>query len=141
MKLTSHEILKFVVKKREASLADIEPLIDKTFNDYRDYYPLAMLCTGEYLKCDWSVNGLPIKDEKILASMFYSAISKERKVNSYTAPKNPVAPESNKFHTTPKAEFYFSSEREKRSDRIFSMAIGIIVGICTAILTVKLNLK
>ena len=46
-----------------------------------------------------------------------------------------------KLHTTPKAELYFSSEREKRSDQIFYMAIGIIVGICTAILTVKLNLK
>lgn len=141
MKLTSHEILKFVVKNREVSLADIEPLIEKVFNDYRDYYPLAMLCTDEYIKCDWSINGAPVKDEKVLASMFYSAISKERKVNMYTAPMNPVAPENNKFHTTPKAELYFSSEREKRSDRIFSMAIGIIVGICTAVLTVKLNLK
>lgn len=122
-------------------MAEIEPLIDKAFNDYRDYYPLAMLCTGEYTKCDWSVKGAAIKDEKVLASMFYSTISKERSVNLYTAPINPVAPENNKFHTTPKAELYFSSEREKRSDRIFSMAIGIIVGICTAILTVKLNLK
>lgn len=141
MKLTSHEILKFVVEKREASLVDIEPFIAKYFNDYRDYYPLALLCTGEYIKCDWSIHGAPVKDEKILASMFYSAISREQKVNSYTAPMNPVPPENNKFHTTPKAELYFSSEREKRSDRIFSIAIGIIIGICTAILSVKLNLQ
>lgn len=141
MKLNSHKILKKVVEAREISLADLEPIIEKKFKDYRDYYPLAMLCTDGYIKCDWSSNGGPIKDDYTLASIFYASTSGVRNVNNYHAVTSPRKPEKNKFFTAPKGELYFAEVRAKRSDRIYSMAIGVIVGICTAILAVKLGLK
>lgn len=141
MKLTSHKILKAVVDAREISLADLEPIIDKKFNDYRDYFPIAILCTDGYIKCDWSSNGEPIKDEYTLASIFYASASGAIDVNKYHAGEAPLNPEKNKFFTSPKGELYFAEARAKRSDRIYSMAIGITVGICTAIFAVKLGLK
>jgi len=141
MKLTSHKILKAIVEDRETSLADLDPLIDKKFDDYRDYYPLAMLCTDGYIKCDWSTDDKPVTDEYSLASIFYSSISGEKKVGNYTAGNSPPPPEENKFFTAPKGELYFAEAKARRSDRIYSIAIGIIVGICTAILAVKLGVK
>lgn len=132
MKLESHEILKAIVKAREISLAELDPLIDKKFNDYRDYYPLAMLCTDGYVKCDWTSKGEPTTDEYALSSIYYASVS-----GNDTSTK----PENNKFFTSPKAELYFAEAKAKHSDRIYSMAVGIVVGICTAILAVKLGLK
>ena len=74
-------------------------------------------------------------------SIFYSSISGEKKVGNYTAGNSPPPPEENKFFTAPKGELYFAEAKARRSDRIYSIAIGIIVGICTAILAVKLGVK
>ncbi|WP_444891065.1 hypothetical protein [Microbulbifer sp. DLAB2-AA] len=140
MKLNSHKLLKCIVKGREVSLANIIPFIDTKFNDYRDCYPLAMLCADGYVRCDWSVNG-SVPDEYTLASMIYSSISGQKKVNNYTASNKPVSPENSRFYTTSKAELYFAQNAEKRSDRIYAMAVGIVVGICTAIVAYKLGVK
>ncbi|WP_126811022.1 hypothetical protein [Marinobacter salarius] len=140
IKLRSHDLLKAVVEAREISLADLEPLIDSKFGDYRDYYSLAMLCTDGYIKCDWSSNGEPVTDELSLASIFYASATGQQSVNSFIA-SSAIDPERSKFFTAPKGELYFAEARAKRSDRIYAMAIGIVVGVCTAILAVQLGLK
>ncbi|OUR71190.1 hypothetical protein A9Q92_00880, partial [Methylophaga sp. 42_8_T64] len=138
MKLPAHSILKYIIKNREASLAELMPLIDKKFSNYKDYYPLAQLCISGYIGHEFSYGK---DDEKLLASILYSCATGKKKVNNFTSSRKTINPELDMFHSTTKGELYFAEFRSKRSDRLYSIAIGIFIGICTAILAVQLGVK
>lgn len=141
MRLPSHKILKFITKNREVSLADLMPLIEKRFNDYRDYYPLSQLCISGYIKCSFEHKNGPHTEEKLLASILYSCATGVKKVNNFTSSRSKPTPDLDMFHSTTKGELYFAEALAKRSDRIYSMAVGIVVGISTAVLAVKLGIR
>lgn len=141
MKISSHKMLKLINKKREVSLADLMPLIEKVFNDYRDYYPIAQLCISGYVGCEMKHGSDEHTDEKLLASILYSFATGEKRVNNFTSTSDVATPEMYMFYSTSKAELYFAEVRSKRSDRIYAMVIGVVVGIFTAIVVTLLGIK
>ena len=139
MKLPAHSVLKKVVEEREVSLGDLLPLLPKKFNDYRDLFPIAFLCSSGLIRHGWTLGCEYINDEYLLASMLYSAATGEKKVNSYNNPRGEVALNSTTFTATAKAELYFAELRSKRIERIITMSISIFIGVCSATLAFLIN--
>lgn len=113
MKLTSHKALRKISEEKEVKLGELTSLISIKFGDYRDFYPIACLCSAGYINCRITINGKLETDELVLASMFYAKVSGVEKVNVYNN-SSPIAnPNSIVFYTTAKTEIYFSEYNSK----------------------------
>ena len=142
MKLPAHSILKKVVNEREVSLEDLLPLLPEKFNDYRDLFPIAYLCSSGFIRHGWSQEGEIINDEYLLASILYSKVTGEKKVNTFNNSRGTPELRNTIFTATAKAELYFAELRSKKIERIITISIGIFIGVCSATLAllVKTNL-
>jgi len=139
MKLPAHSILKKVVAEREVSLGDLLPLLPKKFNDYRDLFPIAFLCSSGFIRHGWSQEGESINDEYLLASILYSKSTGKKKVNAFNNPRGIADLSNTTFTATAKAELYFAELRSKRIERIITISIGIFIGVCSATLALLIK--
>jgi len=134
MKLPAHDILEKVNKEREVSLADLLPLLPEKFNDYRDLFPIAFLCNTGYIKHQLTIDGNPINDEALLASILYSKATGKKQVNKYHNSSRKTALKTTIFTVTSKADLYFAEIRSKRVERMISISIGVFMGVCSTVL-------
>ncbi|EKO3865865.1 hypothetical protein JFR02_005054 [Vibrio harveyi] len=141
MRLSSHQLLRMILRKREASLKDLDSVINKKYGDYRDYFPLASLIVGGYAACDIrSASGEPY-DERLLASIFYAKATGEKVVNNYHNQSGKSGYESKLFTMTAKTQLYFDELRAKRNERVFTALISVVVGVSSALITLVLKSK
>ncbi|EGQ9635535.1 MULTISPECIES: hypothetical protein [Vibrio] len=139
MKISNHNLLKEIVKKREVSLAELSPLIVRQYDDYRDYFPLACLVVSGYVACDFrNASGKPY-DEPLLASMFYAKVTGKEHVNNYHCHSGTDGSYAKLLTMTAKSQLYFDELRAKRSERLFTALISVIVGVTSAIITLTIQ--
>ncbi|MEA3368988.1 MAG: hypothetical protein U9Q24_01325 [Candidatus Ratteibacteria bacterium] len=144
MENISHKILKKLKKKREMNLQAILRILSKKHNDHRDVYPFVSLITGGY------IDSVMTHDEKDILH----AKNKELAITLYTASfgKGEFEYKGQKivnngdfnnqlFFCTTKTDLYLEEEQQRRSDRIWSLIIGITVGIIVAVISSLLAIK
>lgn len=138
MKLAGYEILKEIVKRREVSFADAFAMIEKKYNDRRDYYALASLCTSDFVNMSIKFEGrIDLNSRKNIdvASDLYN-LSQGKKVSIITG--NPESDkdveylQNYKFFCTAKADLYFHELRHKRLYLVGTLCVSILVGIVSA---------
>ncbi|EHK9015047.1 hypothetical protein [Vibrio vulnificus] len=141
MKLSSHKLLRTILISREASLEDLNSVIESKYGDYRDYFPLASLVVSGYVACEVrSSSGEPYK-ERLLASILYAKASGETKVNNYHNPNGKVGYKDKIFTMTAKTQLYFDELKAKRNERVFTAIISIVVGVSSALITLAIKSK
>ena len=141
MKLSSHRLLKLVLSKREASLEELSPAIDKKFGDYRDYFPLSSLIFSGYVACNVRNSSDEIYDERLLASILYAKASGAEKVNNYHNLSGTKGYDSKIFTVTAKTQIYFDELKAKRNEKAFTALISIVVGVSSALITLAIKSK
>lgn len=133
MNNTSRTLLKKLVAERELSLAELNEMIPKKYNDYRDYFILANLCTEGLARTEVRLaNSQEKLDEKFLASYFFAHCLGigAHKVNMYNAINRGGDEDLIKVYATSKADTYLSERKAKMTER----GIGFILGIATTVL-------
>jgi hypothetical protein len=144
MENISHKILKELRDKKEISLGQILKILPKKYNDHRDVYPLINLITGGYVDSIMSHEGKDIHSSKNrdLAITLYAA-SFGKGEFEYNGQKIVNGDDFNKqlFFCTAKTDLYLEENQQRRSDRIWTLFVGIGIGIIVAILTSIINKK
>lgn len=139
MKLSSHKLLRAILTSREASLEDINSVIESKYGDYRDYFPLASLVVSGYVDCEVrSLSGKPYT-ERLLASILYAKTSGEKRVNNFNNPNGKAGYTDKIFTMTAKTQLYFDELKAKRNERLFTAMISIVVGVSSALITLAIK--
>lgn len=144
MENISHKILKELQNKKEMSLDQILIILPKKYNDHRDVYPFVNLITGGYVDSVMSQNEEDIvtaKNKELAITLYTASFGKGE--FEYKGQKLVNDGDFNKqtFFTTAKADLYLEEQRQRRSDRIWSLFIGIAIGIIVAIISSFLTRK
>ncbi|MDD4910498.1 MAG: hypothetical protein PHR44_07480 [Candidatus Omnitrophica bacterium] len=138
MENISHNILKELRDKKEMNLGQIIKILPKRYNDHRDAYPFVNLITGGYIDSIMSQNGKDIynsKNRELAITLYTASFGKGE--FEYIGQKIINRDDFNKqlFFCTTKADLYLEEERQRRSDRIWTLFIGIAIGIIVAIMS------
>ncbi|MBU0477783.1 hypothetical protein KKC91_04360 [bacterium] len=144
MENVSHKLLKELINKKELTLCQIFKILPKKYNDHRDIYPFASLITGGYIDSVMSHDGKDIfnaKNKELAITLYTASFGKGE--FEYNGQKLVNDGDFNKqtFFCTAKANLYLEERRQKRSDRIWTLFIGIAIGIIVAIITFFLTKK
>tara|TARA_R110000823_G_scaffold91174_11_gene201209 strand:+ start:2114 stop:2569 length:456 start_codon:yes stop_codon:yes gene_type:complete len=140
VKHSALKILESVEASGDLSLESISRLIPKTYGDHRDWYIFASLVSIGYL----DTHEMPDKDdpdpnrhkEQLLARKYYacSTAEKSAKYENWTwSQLGDGSLKDQKFALTGKASLYLAELRQRRRDRIFTLASGIFVGVLVAV--------
>lgn len=136
-------ILEAIECSGELSLAEIAELIPKKFHDHRDFYIFASLVSVEFIDDD----RLPDNDkpnpnrhkEQLLAREYFACStagnSAKHENHTWMRPGKGNSLKDQKFAISGKGSLFLSEYRTKRSDRIFTLATGILIGIIVAIIS------
>jgi len=137
----SKKILKVLSKEREISLAYAKKLLPVKFNDYRDFYPLATLCTNGMARTD--LQNESYESEKFLASFFYAHTLGvgSHKVNNYVAQNRGRDDHVIRINITSKGSSYLSERHNKNIERLINTSIGFVLGIASTVLSLWLKAK
>ena len=126
MNKESLHLLKVLTKEREITLSQASTLLACSFNDYRDYFPLAALCTLGLAKTD--VGSEDIITDKFLASYFYAhtlGIGTHR-VNNYTTTNRSDVSNQISIHITALGDSYISDKKSALNEKYVVFSLGIL---------------
>lgn len=129
MNKESLHLLKALTKERELTLSQASTLLACTFNDYRDYFPLAALCTLGLAKTD--VSPQDIINDKFLASYFYAhtlGIGKHT-VNNYTTTNRSDVSSQVSIHITALGDSYISDKKSVLIEKYVAFGLGVVSAI------------
>lgn len=144
MERVSHRILKDLKEKREMNLQEILEILPKKYSDHRDIYPFVSLITGGYIDSVMTHDGkdiLNVKNKELAITLYTASFGKgdfEYKGHKLV---NDGDFNDQLFFCSAKTDLYLEKERQRRSDRIWSLIIGITVGIIVAIISFLLTNK
>lgn len=151
------DLLSKIVKQREITIGQLKELVPRKFGDHRDYYVVASLITGGYLECTMHMQGDPKQIAGVSTSdreeIWFSRMKEfwvARQIYSMTLGPgehkyegttygNPSGILDERVFPAAKAFLHFNSEQLKRKDQIITLAIGIIIGLVTAVATAFLT--
>ena len=144
MENISHKILKELRDKKEMSLGQILKILPKRYNDHRDVYPFVSLITGGYIDSIMSQDRKDIfsaKNRELAITLYTASFGKGE--FEYIGQKISNGDDFNNqlFFCTAKAGLYLEEERQRRSDRIWTLFIGIAIGIVVAVISSLLTKK
>jgi hypothetical protein len=69
MKLPAYQLLQHLVEYRENTLADVDYILPKKHNDFRDWYPVAGLIKQGYIGCMLTDEAIKSSTEREIASL------------------------------------------------------------------------
>ncbi|NQY26770.1 MAG: hypothetical protein HRT92_06275 [Piscirickettsiaceae bacterium] len=126
MNKESLHLLKLLSKEREITLSQAGSLLACSFNDYRDYFPLAALCTLGLAKTD--VGPPDIITDKFLASYFYAHTLGigTHQVNNYTTTNRSECSKKISIHITALGDSYISDKKIALREKYVAFLLGII---------------
>ncbi|MFA0135381.1 hypothetical protein AB4440_24290 [Vibrio splendidus] len=139
MKGRGYKILSKLEKSGELTLAEIAELIPKTHNDHKDFYVFASLVSSGLVDDFYQVNengSKTMQKEQILARKFFACSTATTKAEyenlSWSAPSSSLKDQP--FALSGKGSLLLSEARTKRSDRIFTLISGMLVGTLVAVI-------
>lgn len=138
MERISHKILKELRDKKEMTLGQIIKILPKKYNDHRDIYPFSNLITGGYVDSVMSTDGKDIyysKNRELAITLYTASFGKGQ--FEYIGQTINNGGDFNKqlFFCTAKADLYLEEGRQRRVDRIWTLCIGISIGIIVAVIS------
>jgi hypothetical protein len=133
-------ILARVAKEAEVSLDDAIRMGHKRGDDHRNQYPLALLLEEHYLGMTISYtppDGFDLMREFALAITLHMYLlpADTGGVVSYLGIRTArmLEPKKERVFLTAKGALYFDEYRQKRLDRLWSVALGFATGLLVAI--------
>ena len=138
MEKVSHKILKELKEKREMSLKAIVKILPKKYKDHRDIYPFVSLITGGYIDSVMTHDGKDIlhsKNKELAITLYTASFGKGKFEYKGQKLVNDGDFNDQLFFCTAKTDLYLEEKCQRRSDRIWSLIIGITVGIITAFIS------
>jgi hypothetical protein len=140
MNATALRILKKVAKSVEVSLADAVRLAPPHHKDHRDQYPLALLLEEGYL--GMTVNHNPptgterMREFTVATTLHMFSIPKDERGDvEYhgISSTGSLDPKNESVFLRAKGALYLDERRQKRSDRIWSLALALTAGVLISI--------
>jgi len=131
---STRKLLHKIASRYDLTLQEALALAPRKYGDYRDQYPLAMLIESEYVGVTL-VHTPPTGAEKAReftqATMLHE-LTEERSKSDRPSPTS-VFMDAGKEHVFLKAKgaLYLEELHRKRMDRVYSLIIGLVVGVCT----------
>ena len=138
MENISHKILKELKDKKEINLGQILKLLPKKYSDHRDIYPLVNLITGGYVDSIMSQAGKDIfiaKNRELAITLYTISFGKGNFEYIGQQISNSGDAIGQLFFCTAKADLYLEEQSLLRSDKIWTLASGIFIGIIVAALS------
>lgn len=147
MSKVAWKILTALERSGDMPLEGIAALIPRKWKDHRDFYALASLVTQGYIEAPFLPQGnQPRESERNaqLLSWKYFAISTGDKKASYKNHAWSIHGEEEtlkgqRFALTGAGRLYLEEARNRRFDRVFTLASGIGIGVLVALSTVLIE--
>lgn len=144
MENISHKILRELRDKKEMSLGKVLKILPKKYNDHRDVYPFVNLITGGYIDSVMAHDGQDIfnvKNKELAITLYTMSFGKGAFEYNGQTLVNDDDFNKQTFFCTAKADLYLEEEQQRRLDRIWTLAIGIAIGIIVSFFAKEFSLN
>ena len=138
MKSISLRIVKRLLKSGELSLRDVAEMLPKKNKDHRDYYVLSNLIKAGFANMPIKSDEKPLAetDEMQLAILLYVWMERKGERFEYMGQTFTGGDFSKeRIFPTAKADMFIDEIKAKRLERIWALAVGILIAVVSATLT------